>query len=374
MQRIVVLGGGMVGSVIAADLADDYEVLIVDKSDSALEKNKPLRLKTQRADFTQRSVLEQLIRHADLVIGAIPGYLAYPIIEAVLAAGKNIVDISFFPEDPFLLEKIARQNGVTLIPDAGIAPGLSNMIAGFHDAQGNCTSFLCYVGGLPLYPQPPFYYKAPFSPVDVIEEYTRPARIKINGNIEVREPLSEPEFLDFDNIGVLEAFLSDGLRTLLKTVNIPHMEEKTLRVPGHREAIVLLRDAGFFNLDPVEFDSLLIKPIDFTSTLLISNWKLEKGEKEYTIMRILASHLEDGLKKKHVYELYDKTDEMGLSSMSRTTGFTCSALARLWLNGTINETGVVPPEVIARKEGNLLYVMNYLKSKGISIKHSIEIN
>jgi len=94
-----------------------------------------------------------------------------------------------------------------------------------------------YVGGLPIVRQWPYEYKAVFSPLDVIEEYTRTARFVENGRVVTRPALTDLERVDFEGVGTLEAFNTDGLRTLIQTIPAPNMKEKTLRYPGTRNRI-----------------------------------------------------------------------------------------------------------------------------------------
>src|SRR5690606_33720977 len=125
-----------------------------------------------QADLSDLSVLPQLVAEYDMVVGALPGFMGFEALRQVILAGKNVVDIAFFPEDPFRLDALAKEHGVTAIVDCGVAPGMSNLFAGYHAAQwAEMETFECYVGGLPRVRTWPFEYKAPFSPIDVIEEY-----------------------------------------------------------------------------------------------------------------------------------------------------------------------------------------------------------
>ena len=192
------------------------------------------------------------VRDADLVIGAVPGFMGFATLKAVIEAGKNVVDISFFDEDPFELDALATANGVTAVMDCGVAPGLSNMVLGYHAARMTVESFRCMVGGLPVKRSWPWQYKAPFSPIDVLEEYTRPARLVENGEVVVKPALSDPQLVEIEPVGTLEAFNTDGLRTLLVTMSVPDMAEKTLRYPGHIDMVRVLRDNGFLDKEPVD--------------------------------------------------------------------------------------------------------------------------
>jgi saccharopine dehydrogenase-like NADP-dependent oxidoreductase len=368
IRKVSVLGCGLVGSAIAVDLCRDYNVTV---SDADFEKLNEVQAKNPvriiQADFLNKDELKRIVAESDLVINAVPGSIGFKVLESLISLNKNVVDISFFAEDPFELDEQTKHRNLTVIVDCGVCPGLSNIILGYYNKKFKINSYRVYVGGLPKNPKPPFNYKAPFSPSDVIEEYTRPARLVENGIIITKEALSDVEMIEFENVGQLEAFDTDGLRSLLKTMQIPEMKEKTLRYPGHSQLIKALRDSGFFDKDELFIDDKLIKPINFTSKLLYKQWKLEREEKEFTVMRILI----ESDKKFISYEIYDEYDEATqTTSMARTTGYTCTAVARLLLEKKYNRIGIVPPEYLGESEENLNYILNYLKGKGIQIKKS----
>ncbi|HSD64223.1 MAG TPA: saccharopine dehydrogenase C-terminal domain-containing protein, partial [Ignavibacteriaceae bacterium] len=305
MNKITVLGAGMVGSAIAEDLSKKYEVTVCDINEERLKELKSLiPVKIKKADISDKDQLVNTIRDSDLVVGAVPGFMGFECLKAIIESGKNVVDISFFDEDPFELDRLALENNVTAIVDCGVAPGLSNIILGYHSERMKVNSFECYVGGLPFERKPPYEYKAPFSPIDVIEEYTRPARIMVNGKVVTKEALSEPELINTE-AGTLEAFNTDGLRSLLKTMKIPDMKEKTLRYPGHIQLMRALRATGFFDKEEIDIKGKTIRPVDLTSKLLFPLWKLERNEPEFTILKIRIN----GEGKEIEYSLFDKYDE-----------------------------------------------------------------
>ncbi|MFO7446548.1 MAG: saccharopine dehydrogenase C-terminal domain-containing protein [Ignavibacteriaceae bacterium] len=368
MKKVTILGAGMIGSAIAADLTKEYLVTVADINSVRLnELKEKLSVQTVPADLSNTQNIPGLIKDSDLVIGAVPGFMGFKTLEAVIKAGKNVVDISFFDENPFKLHKLAKENNITAVVDCGVAPGLSNIILGYHNSRMTISEFECMVGGLPFKRTWPYQYKAPFSPIDVIEEYTRPARIIKDGQEIILPALSESEFVEIDPVGTLEAFNTDGLRSLIKTMDIPHMKEKTLRYPGHIEYIRVLIDSGFFSREEIEINGIKVKPIDVTAKLLFPKWQLEKDEKEFTVMRIIIRGTEDGKKVEHIYNLYDQFDEKTqVSSMARTTGYTCTAAARLVLNGDFKRKGICPPEYIGAEEGCFGKVMKHLSDRNIN--------
>jgi len=259
-MNILVLGCGLVGRPMALDLAKEklFKVTVADLSKQSLDKiPNDLPIKKIVTDFANNEKLKTLLKDCDIVLSAVPGFMGFNTLKEIIKAGKNVVDIAFFPEDPFELDALAKQNNVTAVVDCGVAPGMSNLLAGYVSSViEKIETILIYVGGLPVVREYPFEYKAGFSPIDVIEEYTRPARYIENGKMVIRPALSDPEYIYFPEVGTLEAFNSDGLRTLALTLNAPNMKEKTLRYPGHIEKMQVLREAGFFSKDEIEINLL----------------------------------------------------------------------------------------------------------------------
>ena len=366
MKNVMVLGAGMVGSAIARDLAGEQKVTVADIDPKRLDVLSRGGLSTRRVDISDSEQLRGAVADQDLVIGAVPGFLGFSTLKTVVEAGKSAVDISFFEEDPFELDENARENGVTAVVDCGVAPGMGNIILGFHDRTMRVDFFECLVGGLPVKRSWPFQYKAPFSPIDVLEEYIRPARMMENGEIVAKPALSEPEYVELEPVGTLEACNTDGLRTLLRTMKTPTMREKTLRYPGHIEYVRVLLDSGFFSKDPVDVGGVAVSPIDLTAKLLFRKWRLGRDEPDITLMRIRISGEEGGAPKEYTYDLFDQYDEeTGTLSMARTTGYTCSSVARLLLRGEFRRKGVCPPEYVGAEEGCFHQVMGDLRDRGV---------
>lgn len=366
-KKIVVLGTGLVGKAIAKDLSRDHDVTSVDANDEALQSLSGLGILTIKADLRDPAILSKIVSPADLVVGAVPGFLGFSTARTVIECGKNMVDISFFPEDPFLLDELAKKKNVTIVTDCGVAPGMGNIILGYHNQKMKIDSYECLVGGLPVVREWPYEYKAVFSPIDVIEEYIRPARYVQNHQVIVKEALSDAELIPFPEVGTLESWNSDGLRSLIKTMpNIPNMIEKTLRYPGCIEYLRVLRESGFFSYEPVDINGVPTRPIDVTAKLLFPKWKLKPGEREFTVMRIRIEGEENGKPVKLEYNLLDHTDTATSTlSMARTTGYTCTAAANLVLNQQFVRKGVSPPEYLGEKPDHFKFIVDYLKDRGV---------
>lgn len=374
MKKVVVLGAGLVGKAIALDLKKNFDVTSVDINTEALTALDKEGVKTRKTDLSDQSQLADLVKDFDLVVGAVPGFMGFKTVQTVIEAKKNMVDISFFPEDPFLLDDLARKNNVTIVTDCGVAPGMGNIILGYHHKRMKISDYECLVGGLPLVREWPYEYKAVFSPIDVIEEYIRPARYVVNGSIVTKEALSDPELIHFDGVGTLESWNSDGLRSLIKTMSdIPNMIEKTLRYPGCIEYLRVLRETGFFSYDEIDVKGMKVRPIDLTAKLLFPKWKLKPGEEEFTVMRIRIRGEENGSAKSYEYNVLDRTDRATSTlSMARTTGYTCTAAVHLVANNQFTRKGISPPEFLGESENDFTFINNYLRERGV--QYSVKVN
>jgi lysine 6-dehydrogenase len=372
MSKIVVLGCGAVGKHMAIDLCKDpeFEVISVDVNQEVLEQlasEHPIRILVE--DLSTEKGVTRAVEDADIVIGSVPYNLGYKMLESVIRAGKNIVDISYCIEDPFNLDDLAKEKGVTAVVDCGVSPGMSNIILGDHMRTMNVSRFECYVGGVPKTRQAPFEYKSPFPVFEVLEEYAESGTLVEDGKVVVRPLLAETITIDVDKVGTMACLNSDGLRTLLRTTDIPNMFEKTLRYPGHVELMRIFKDAGFLNMSPIQVEGASVRPIDVTASLLSPLWKYEPGEADITVMRLVISGVEDGKPVTYTHDLYDEYDpETGALSMARTTGYTCNAVTRLVLEGAYSQKGISPPEFVGRVGGCWESVEQYLEERDVRCK------
>ncbi|MEJ2482206.1 MAG: saccharopine dehydrogenase C-terminal domain-containing protein [Gemmatimonadota bacterium] len=377
-MRVTVFGAGLIGGPMAVDLAagGEFDVTVADIDDRALlalsGSGHPLDLRA--VDLTDPAATGELAEQSDLVLNALPGFLGFETLKRILETGRDVVDIAFFPEDPFALDTLALENDATAIVDCGVAPGMSNLLVGHLDARLDMTDrVLIYVGGLPAVREWPFEYRAVFSPVDVIEEYTRPARFVENGRRVTREALSDPELLDFEGVGTLEAFNTDGLRTLASTIDAPDMKEKTLRYPGHIEKMAVFRATGLFDTGEIEVSGTRIRPRDVTAKLLFPMWKLKPGEADLTVMQVIVEGRDDRGRVLHRYDLLDRYDPAtDTHSMARTTGYTATMAIRLLAAGLYRRKGISPLEFVGRDENCVNFILAGLAERGVVYRHSAE--
>ena len=363
----------MVGRLIAVELSKKYQVCAIDNDANNLSKLAKYnnRIVTKKIDIRNEPFLDSL-EDAEIVINCVPGFMGFETSKKILEK-KTCVDISFMPEDCNELNTIAKEAETALYPDAGVAPGLSNIIVGNLITKQEIDEIKIMVGGLPIEKKPPWNYKAPFSPIDVIEEYTRPARIKKNGIIETVKPLTGLINFEFENVGKLEAFLTDGLRTLLTTEltkDISTLLEYTIRYPGHSKRISNLIEDGKLNDTVKTINGKLTSQREITCKELFKEWKLAENDKEFTLLVITAKTMEG---EEISCIVYDEWRD-GWSSMSRTTGLTACAITNLIIDKKLTKIGVVTPEDLGTNQAFFDYIINYLKERKITINFANEGN
>lgn len=377
-MKITVLGAGLVGTPMALDLAKEstFDVLVADVRAEPLEAlgAQAPRIRTKRVDLSQPADLRALVSDADIVLSAVPGFMGYETLKTLLEEGKRVVDIAFFAEDPLTLDALAKTRGAMAIVDMGVGPGMSSvLIAHAHSQLDETTNIITYVGGLPKVRRWPYEYAAVFSPIDVIEEYVRPARYIENGVMVTRPALSDAEYLQFPEVGTLEAFNTDGLRTMAQTLKVPNMKEKTLRYPGHIEKMAVLRETGFFSTEPIDVNGVRVAPRDLTAKLLFPMWKLPPGESDITVMKIIVEGKKAGKATRVTYDLFDTYDAVnGVHSMARTTGYTATAAVRLVAKGLWEQRGVFAPEMLGFKQACVDFFLAELRQRGVIYKETIE--
>ncbi len=376
-SKVLILGAGLIGRPMALDLLQqrDFEVGIADHSPSRLKALAQTNAKTYCCDLSDKNSWAHIAANYDYFINAVPGFLGYETLKTLIVFGKPIVDIAFYPEDPLALQSMAKESGAVVVCDMGVAPGMSHLLSGNAAAELACLhKLLIYVGGLPVERNLPWQYKAVFSPDDVIEEYTRPARIVENGKIVLKEALSDSEYIDIKPIGTLEAFNSDGLRTLVHTLKADFMAEKTLRYPGHVDLIKALKMSGFFSTNTIKGRSESFVPLELTKAVLFDQWKLQPGEADLTVMRIIAEGQKyDGTQWRIRYDLFDTADQnTGIHSMARTTGYAATSALRMIKAGLLTQSGIYMPEIIGQNNETVGFMLNEQQKRGIHYEKTVE--
>lgn len=379
-MRIAILGCGKIGSTVAGDLSHEHSVKVIDSDKNRFAVLPYNGITCVTADIT-RATIPGLIAGADIVVNATPGYVGFDMLDAVISCNIDVVDVSFTEQDQLALTSHAKRSGSVAIVDAGIAPGLWNLILGMCEmTMYKIESCTCYVGGLPVQRTLPWQYKAGYSLYDVFEMYTRDCRYLQDGQIVTSPAMSEIFDIEFPGVGTLEAFNTDGLRSLLTTSSTPTVKEYTLRYPGHLAHMKLLRDSGMLDNTPIDVRDHItgvttsIRPIDVTARQLSKQWTFDNNEEDMTLMRIEVVGYESchAGRTRRVYTLHDRARD-GVSSMSRTTSYTCTGVVNALINNRKSLSGgVYALEQVAKHGTFCNEVLEHLAARDVKFTLSIQ--
>lgn len=377
-MRVLVHGAGLMGRAIVDDLLGDGATVTVNDVDedalSACREAVSGEIETVTVDVTALDDVSAFIsdEEFDVVINALPHELSIPALNGAIEAGVDAIDLAF-EEDQLDLDEAATDAGVTVIPGGGVAPGLSNMLTGDGiDRFDDPTDVSIKVGGIPADPAPPLEYRVVFHLDSVWNAYQRPVRVIEDGELTRVEALSGVEPIEFDGVGELECFLTDGLGTLPHTFDdVPNMEEKTIRYPDHALKARTLRECGLLDETPIDVDGASVSPRAVLTEVLAPKLSLD-DEHDLTVMRVEVEGTLDGDCDRYEATLVDRYDEdTDTTSMARTTGYTATAVARLLVDGKIDEEGIVPPELLGTDRELFDRVLTELADRDVVVDRTI---
>lgn len=347
-MRVLIFGYGRQGKLVAKDMrkvVGDDNVYVADQLLCMGLNSDPKN--SIRLLVHDHNNIVKVCKGFDLVIGCLPASCGFTVMMAIIESGVDYVDLSFLGEDVSSLNGEAMHRKVTVIPDAGVAPGLSNLIVGRAMHTRSPKSVEIHVGGIAE--DEDIDYIVTWSPSDLIEEYTRPARIIRNGKIEVLSALSEEQRLTFTNVGEVSSYVTDGLRSLLSYEGeIGSMVEKTIRWPKHVDNFI----SPYINMS----SDLRAAQIETVSVLKYGEYNgKERNIKDILLMAI---NVDD----ESVMLSVGATDE---TAMSRATAHSCSAFASLLVSGIFPHKGVFEPEKIAKHDDAYKFILDRLAENGI---------
>ena len=372
-MKILVVGCGKVGSEIARDLASEPQidsVVAADASNENLHRLKGIdKISLKRLDISQKKAIQQTMKSVDVVCGALPGRIGFQVMMNAVDVGRDVVDISYTPENAFRLHRKARHKEIAVVPQCGVAPGFSNMCVGDGNRRlSSISQVRIYVGGLPQKPVGPLNYRIVFSLEDVINEYSRRVNVIENGKWQQVEALSGRGFLNFPDVGRLEYFLTDGLGSLPRSYpKVREMYELTLRYPGHAEMMNTLRVLGFFDRRPILMDGIRVEPRKVSLALLKD--AMSKGTPQDLLAMKIEVVEKSGRRNNVTYQVLDYYDKRRqVSAMARTTAYPCTSVALLVGMKKIVRTGVVTPENIAENREHFNYILSRLKQRGVNVR------
>ncbi|HZK77593.1 MAG TPA: saccharopine dehydrogenase C-terminal domain-containing protein [Gemmatimonadaceae bacterium] len=380
-MRMLVLGAGLQGSACAYDLLQNDEVTEVRLADLEVRHVPPFlapysgrRLIPTAIDVRDKDAVRALMRQSDAVMSAIPYYFNLGLATLAAECGVHFCDLGGNTDIVFeqkKLDAIAREKGITIVPDCGLAPGMVNILAQRGiDQLDTVEEVKIFVGGLPQHPEPPLNYQIVYSLEGVLDYYTTLSWVVRNGKRQHVKALSEIEPVHFDApVGELEAFhTAGGLSTMAFRYEgkIPTMEYKTLRYPGHAKIMEAVRDLGLLELEPIEVKGVMVAPRDVAVAAM--GPRLTKPQsKDLVALRVTVKGKKDGKDKTITFELVDRYDEeRGISAMMRTTGYSLSITWQMQARGEVTPPGVHTPDECIPAEKYI----SELAKRGIHIKES----
>lgn len=378
-MRMLVLGAGLQGSACAYDLLQNDEVTEVRLADvntghlpHFLAPYSGKRLIPTPLDVRNAEGVSALMRESDAVMSAIPYYFNLDLARHAAETGVHFCDLggnTDIVSGQKKLDPVAREKGITIIPDCGLAPGMVNILAQHGiDQLDSVGEVKIFVGGLPQHPEPPLNYQIVYSLEGVLDYYTTLSWVVRDGKRVQVKALSELEPVYFDSpVGELEAFhTAGGLSTMAFRYEgkIPKMEYKTLRYPGHAKIMEAIRDLGFLDTDPIDVKGARVAPRDLAVTVMGPRLTKPEG-KDLVALRVTVSGIKSGQSKTIRYELVDRYDEQrGISAMMRTTGYSLSITGQMQARGEVQPPGVhTPDECIPGSR-----YIDELKKRGIDIQ------
>lgn len=358
-MKMLVLGGGAQGSAAAFDLVQRTEVESVrigdQNVDSVPEFLTPFlgtKLTYMEVDATDPESVRGAMEGIDAVVCALPYYFNLEMTRLAIEAGAHYCDLGGNTEIVEAQKKLdaqAREKGLSVIPDCGLAPGMVNILAQAGiDAMDRTESVKIWVGGLPQHPKPPLNYQIVYSMHGVLDYYTTEALLLENGEAREVEALSGLETVEFaDPVGELEGFFTAGGISSMPSRyrgEIPTMWYKTLRYPGHAHIMAAIRDLGLFDLEPVEFKGRQVSPKEFFIEL-VSPKLLNPDGDDLVALRVEVKGVVGDAAKTVTFELIDTYDAgSGVTAMMRTTGYSLAITGVMQAQGCVGDGGVRTPD------------------------------
>jgi lysine 6-dehydrogenase len=381
-MRYLVMGAGQQGRAIAFDLLrdPDAEVVLADRDPDLLEEvyswlDDP-RVDLEPVEADRRDEVRAAMEDIDVAINALPYAFNLDVTTDALATGTHLVDLGGNNDvvaAQLELDQVAREAGIIVVPDCGLAPGLANILAAdICDRLTRVDQLKIRVGGLPQRPQGELDYMLTFNVEGLLNEYSEPVLAVRDGNLVELEPLTDVEHITFpEPWGELEAFnTSGGLSTLPRTLGhkIENMDYKTLRYPGHAEKVRSLYDQGLFSREPKKTSAGMVVPRDLLAKIFVDNCTYP--EADVVILRTLAIGTKNNVPLMVRSQIIDRFDkENGITAMMRMTGYPVSIIAQMIARGDVTDRGVVPGERAVDKE----IFRNELKHRDIHLEEVVKV-
>lgn len=346
----VVLGAGMQGQAAAYDFGkfgDAGKIILCDANEdaakSAVERLNKL-LHTQifthaTVDVRDETKVLEILQQGDVCLSAVPYFFNVRLTNIAVQAKCHFCDLGgntnvVFKQHAF--DELAKNIGITIAPDCGLAPGMANILAvhGINSLQHPQKAHI-RVGGLPQHPRPPLGYSLVFSMEGLTNEYFGKAHVLKNGKRVEVDTFTELEKMTFpEPYGECEAFMTaGGTSTCPWTFEgiLEEYDEKTIRYPGHYEKMKTIHELGLLDLEPVQVGDQTVVPRQLFHAVVGPKLKSDDPQ-DVVLLRVVVS----GENKKMVMDLIDTYDAgTGFTAMQRTTGFGAAIVGIMLADGVL---------------------------------------
>ena len=353
-MKLLVLGAGRMGLGAVHDLAKQPDVEQVTVADAFAERAHKVasivgtgKVTPVGIDVAKHDDVINLMRGHASAISCVNYWYNEQLARAAIEAGTNFCDLggnNTVVDAELALDAQARDAGINIIPDCGLAPGMVAVLVA-HGARQfkQLDEVHIRVGGLPQNPRPPLDYQLVFSVEGLINEYIERARVIRDGKIVEIDSMTEVEDLEFpEPFGMMEAFqTSGGTSTLPETFlgQVRELDYKTIRYRGHCAKFKAMIDVGLCSSDAIDVDGVAVKPRRLLGELLVRN--LPHDEPDVVLVRV--EFVGEGRRLR--YDIIDRHDDAtSLSAMMRTTAFPAAIVALMMARGQTEKKGALPQE------------------------------
>jgi len=378
-KTFAILGAGMQGTAAAYDLARyspaGSRIILADASLEQAQRSADrvnglvgrAACESAQIDALDPNALAAFLAPVDVLLSCVPYWMHPRIAVVAIASGTNMCDLggnTSITWDTLALDDRAKEAGVTLIPDTGLAPGLVNSIGKYlMESLDKPETVKMYCGVLPQHPVPPFNYKLTFNIEGLLTEYDYSAIALRDGEICELETLSELEEIQWEGLGHMEAFTtSGGTSTAPYTFqgSLQSYEYKTIRFPGHCDRMRIFKDFGFWGEEPVDVKGVSVRPRDVFYKVFGPKLAAFVDE-DQCLIRGVGVGLKEGERVRVQLDIHDRQcPSTGFTSMERTTGFSISIHAIAIANGMVPAGAVRYENALTGK-----YVMSEIEKRGI---------
>jgi saccharopine dehydrogenase-like NADP-dependent oxidoreductase len=345
MHRVLVLGGGKIGRMIACLLVPtgDYAVSVGDHDDAQLEllRQRVPGARGVRVDAADRAALTRVVGEHDAVISAL-SYARNPTVAEIAAErGVSYFDLTEDRETTRRVREIAASAKPDLVfmPQCGLAPGFVSVVANeLAKSFEKLDRVFMRVGALPQFPSNFLKYNLTWSTDGLINEYCNPCEAIHDGVRRDVLPLEGLEHFSLDGVRY-EAFnTSGGLGSLCETFEgrVRELNYKTIRYLGHRDYMAFLLQELRMSASRDLLKSILEAAIPVTFQDVVVVFCTVSGWRGGQLVQVSDAR-----------KIYNATIEgQNWSAIQITTAAGVCAMVDLYFSGKLGARGLVLQEQV----------------------------